>query len=36
MKTYDGDTFMPEFESQFPNSTILKQTDDFWIVKYGK
>jgi dihydrofolate reductase len=31
---YEGDTFMPEFESQFPNQTIIREEKDFWIVKY--
>ena len=33
---YDGDTFMPEFESQFPNSEILRETNKYWIVRYWK
>ncbi len=34
LEEYEGDTYMPEFESMFPNATILKETKDFWIVKY--
>lgn len=33
---YEGDTFMPEFESQFPNSEILREEKNFWIVKHWK
>lgn len=33
---YEGDVYMPEFESMFPNQTLLRETKDFWIVKYAK
>lgn len=33
---YEGDTFMPEFEHLFPNSEIVKEHRDFWVVKYWK
>jgi len=36
MEDFEGDTFMPEFEHMFPNAQILKETSDFWIVKYSK
>ena len=36
IEDYDGDTYMPEFESMFPNSKIVKETKDFWIVKHQK
>lgn len=33
---YEGDTFMPEFESLFPNSEVIKEDKEFWIVRYWK
>jgi dihydrofolate reductase len=33
---YDGDTFMPQFEERFPNSEILYEYKNFWILKYWK
>jgi len=33
---YKGDTYMPEFESKFPNSEIIKETRDYWIIRYWK
>jgi len=36
IEDYDGDTYMPEFEADFPNSKIVKETKDFWIVRYWK
>lgn len=33
---YEGDTYMPEFEDHFLNSEIIKETRDFWIVRYWK
>lgn len=33
---YDGDTYMPHFEHQFPNSEVLREEKDFWIVRYWK
>ena len=31
---YEGDTFMPEFESQFTEQEILKEEKDYSIVRY--
>jgi dihydrofolate reductase len=31
-----GDTHMPEFERKFPNQEILKESKDYWIVRYFK
>jgi dihydrofolate reductase len=36
LNEYEGDTYMPEFESMFPNSEIVRETKDFWIVRYWK
>lgn len=33
---YEGDTYMPHFEDQFPNSEILQETKDCWMVRYWK
>ena len=33
---FAGDVFMPEFESQFPNSEIIKETKQFWVVRYWR
>jgi dihydrofolate reductase len=33
---YEGDTFMPAFEHLFPNSEILKETKNYWVVRYWK
>lgn len=33
---YEGDTYMPEFESLFPYSSIVMETKDFIIAKYTK
>jgi dihydrofolate reductase len=33
---YEGDTYMPEFESIFPYSEIIKETKKYWIVKFWK
>lgn len=34
--TYEGDTFMPEFEDLFPNSNIFREAKDHWVVRYWK
>ena len=31
---YPGDSYMPEFESQFNYQEIVKETKDFTIVRY--
>jgi hypothetical protein len=36
MEEYEGDTFMPEFESMFPNGTVIQEHPDFWIAQYWK
>lgn len=36
LEDYDGDTFMPDFEDQFPTQEILKETKDYWIVRYSR
>lgn len=33
---YEGDTFMPHFEDDFPNTEILREEKDFWMVRYWK
>lgn len=33
---YEGDVFMPPFEGLFPNSEIIREEKDFWIVRYWK
>lgn len=33
---YEGDAFMPAFEYLFPHSEIIKETKNYWIVKYAK
>ena len=33
---YEGDTFMPAFEDEFSNQELLRETKDFWIVRYSK
>jgi len=32
----EGDAFMPPFEEDFPNSEIVKETKNYWIVRYWK
>lgn len=34
--TYDGDTFMPEFEHLFTNQEVVKQFDGHKVIKYTK
>lgn len=34
--TYDGDTFMPEFEHTFTNQEVVKQFDLHKVIKYTK
>ena len=36
MEEYEGDTFMPEFESMFPNGAVIQENPDFWIAQYWK
>ena len=36
MEEYEGDTFMPEFESMFPNGTVIQEHPDFWVAQYWK
>lgn len=36
LNEYEGDVFMPEFESMFKNSEILWEGKEFWIVRYWK
>ena len=36
MEDYEGDTYMPEFEDQFPYSEIVEEHKDFWVVKHMK
>ena len=36
LEDYDGDTFMPDFEDQFPTQEILKETKSYWIVRYSR
>ena len=31
---YEGDAYMPEFEHDFPNQEIVKESKDYWIVRY--
>lgn len=33
---YEGDTYMPEFESQFPNIETIKEAKNYWIIRYWK
>lgn len=33
---YEGDVYMPEFESMFPNPEIIWENKDFTIAKYSK
>lgn len=33
---YDGDIYMPEFEDQFTNQEIVRETKEYWIVRYWK
>lgn len=34
--SFEGDTFMPEFESQFPHSEVVSDTANYKIVKYWR
>jgi dihydrofolate reductase len=34
MECYEGDTFMPEFETNFPHSQVMEEFDEFWAVKH--
>jgi dihydrofolate reductase len=34
LNQYEGDTYMPSFEDNFSNSEIVKETRDFWVVRY--
>ena len=34
--SYDGDTFMPEFEHLFPNKETIKEFDGHKVIKYTK
>ena len=34
LEDYDGDTYMPDFEDQYLNQDIIKETKDYWIVRY--
>ncbi len=36
IEDYEGDTYMPHFEHQFPNSEVLREAKDHWIVRYWK
>lgn len=36
MDEYEGDVYMPMFEDQFPNSEIVQEFKDRWIVRYWK
>ena len=33
---YEGDTFMPEYEHDFPNSELIMEHKKFWVVRYWK
>lgn len=33
---YEGDTYIPHFEHQFPNSEVLREAKDHWIVRYWR
>jgi dihydrofolate reductase len=33
---YEGDAYMVEFEDQFPHQEIIKETNQYWIVRYCK
>jgi dihydrofolate reductase len=33
---YECDTYMPEFEDHFPNSEVVREHKDFWVVRYWK
>ena len=32
---YEGDTYMPDFEHLLPNSSVVREDKNFWVVKYG-
>lgn len=34
--TYDGDTYMPEFEHMFPKQEVIRYYPDFWVCKHSK
>jgi dihydrofolate reductase len=36
LNEYEGNVHLPHFEHHFPNSTILRETRDFWVVHYWK
>lgn len=36
MGSYEGDTYMPFFEDNFPNQEIVMEHKDFWVVKYSR
>lgn len=36
LEEYEGDAFMPEFEDQFPNSELIKDEKEYWLVRYWK
>lgn len=36
LNEYEGDATMPEFEDLFQNSEIVRETKQFWIVRYWK
>lgn len=33
---YEGDTYMIPFEDKFPNQEIIKESKQYWIVKYSR
>ena len=33
---FEGDTYLPDYESIFPYSEIVQETKQFWIVRYWK
>lgn len=35
MDDYEGDTYMPEFEANFPHSEVVEEHKDFWVVKHS-
>ncbi len=36
LDSYEGDVQMPDFEDSFQHSEIVRETKDFWIVRYWK
>lgn len=36
MECYEGDTFMPQFENDFPQQEVLRHNREFWVCKHSK